>query len=713
MTACTRFRRSLPVLGLVFLLLTSPLAGLAAGLKDSESASHGDAAAWYDLVQTYQGTGFRVLQFNLAVLSHYSYLLISGPEALVIDPGRDVDTYLTVAQKEGVTIKGVFLTHSHADFVAGHLEMARAASCPIFFNDRAAPLYPHQSVKEGSVIPVGDAQIRILETPGHTPDGLCGVVSAKASPDKPEMLFTGDTLFVGSVGRPDLMGGTTSAAELAGMMFESWNQKLAKLPDTVTVLPAHGAGSLCGAHLSDDPSSTIGRERTSNAYLKFADNRSAFIAAVLDGLPDAPQYFKHNARLNHDGPPLVNWQDPLPAPVPATEELTDPSRWYVVDLRGAHEFADGHIPNSVNIALRGRLETWTGIIVPWGAKVAVVGNPAEIKEAIHRLHRVGYQAVPLPWDAWKAAGLPQWRNVMVKPAELHAQMQKGTGPVIVDVRLPNEWMGLRIGQVLNLPLNQLAELAPKKLNPAEAVVAVCNSAYRSNLAIGLLERVGFKLATSLDGGSEAWLEAGLPVIRAQAPGGSAGTAAGALRKIDLPDRLSPAELKRLVLDLPGTFEVVDLRPAPQAAEYNPLGARAVDVVEVMSNPAFLAGDVPLILVDRDGSVALMVAGILSQKTKRPIKVLHGGMEAWWAESELQPAEPLPGARPAAPATGPGVPAVPAPGLGAPTLTAPTAPASPGTTSPGGVGAPPAPGGSPTPPAAPTPPAKPKKKSAGC
>ncbi|MBF0409632.1 MAG: MBL fold metallo-hydrolase [Candidatus Riflebacteria bacterium] len=624
------------------------------------------------------------MQFNLAVLSHYSYLLISGKEALVVDPGRDVEAYLEAARKAGAEIKGVFLTHSHADFVAGHMEMAKAVGCPIFFGDASAPLYPHKSIKEGSVITVGEAQVRILETPGHTPDGLCGVVSAKSAPDKPEMMFSGDTLFVGSVGRPDLMGGTTSAAELAGMMFDTWNQKLSKLPDTVQVLPAHGAGSLCGAHLSDDPSSTIGRERTSNAYLKFSDSRSAFISSVLDGLPDAPQYFKHNAKMNHDGPELVNWKGLLSESASPSETLMDAEKSFVVDLRGAKEFADGHIPNSVNIALRGRLETWVGIIVPWGSNVILCGSTEEIKEAAHRLQRVGYRAGFIRWESWKKSELPQLRNAMIKPAELYSQMQKGTAPIIVDVRLPSEWMGLRIGQVINLPLNQLGELAPKKLNQQEPVVAVCNSAYRSNLAIGILERVGFKLATSMEGGSEAWIEAGFPVVQAEKSAGAvSGNAEPAqLRQVNLPDRISPAELKRLVIDLPGSFELIDLRPAPQSADYKPLGARAVDVVEVMTNPVFLVGEIPLIIVDRDGSIALMVAGILSQKTKRPIKVLYGGMEAYWAESELQqPGSVSSGmiGKPSSGAHGSGIVPIPAPS---------SAPV-------------------------PAQPAKPKKKSAGC
>ncbi len=688
--------------GLLVLLAIAAMA-TAAGIKDSESASHDDSAAKYDLVATYEGEGYKILQYNLAVLSHYSYMLISDKDALVIDPGRDIDTYLDVLQTQGLTCRGVFLTHSHADFVAGHTEMARAVGCKLYASAISGAEYPFEPLRDGATLTIGNAVVSFLETPGHTPDGICGLVAPRNKPGEQKFMFTGDTLFIGSVGRPDLMGGTTSAAALAGMLFDTWTNKLAKLPDPVSILPAHGAGSLCGAHLSDEPTSTLGAQKQTNAYLQHAHSRSAFISAVLDGLPEAPQYFKHNAQMNRKGPQLVDWAAEPAMIASPSAALIDVSQGYVVDVRDPAAYAAGHIPNSVNIGVRGRLETWTGIMVPWGTHLIVCGSTSEIKEAHRRLHRVGYAARGITWESWTQANLPVLTNRMAKPAELHAAVSDGKAPIIVDVRMPNEWMGLRIGQVLNLPLNHLAETASAKLEKDQPVVAVCNSAYRSSMAVGILERSGFTKASSLDGGSEAWIEAGYPVFGADAQKSAAGAqlagagAAAPLRNVNLPERLAPAELKRMVIDLPGTFELIDLRPAAAVADYNPINARSVDIVEALANPALLVGDIPLVIVDRDGSLAMMVAGILSQKTKRPIKALHGGLEAYWQDTERCGTVPAGATRGPTPAVAPAPSPLPttAPGA-APATVAPSTPAT---------GAAPA-----TP--APTPAPK-KKKSAGC
>ena len=203
-----------------------------------------------------------------------------------------------------------------------------------------------------------------------------------------------------------------------------------------------------------------------------------------------------------------------PAKEPAANTLTDTSKFFVVDIRDAAAYAAGHIPNSVNIGLRGRLETWTGIMVPWGSKLVLSGKPTELREAVQRLHRVGYSATVVDIADWKKAGLPLKVSKRTKPRDLHSAIKAGKGPVVVDVRLPEEWMALRIGvSLVNLPINRLGELSAK-LDPAQPVVAVCNSAYRSSMAVGLLERKGFKDIGSLDGGGEAWIEAGLPVFEA-------------------------------------------------------------------------------------------------------------------------------------------------------------------------------------------------------
>ncbi len=635
--------------------------GRAAALKDAEAASHVDAAAVQTVVKTYEFSGVKLVQLNLAVLSHYSYFVVSAADALVVDPDRDIQVYLDLAKKEGWTIKGVFLTHSHADFVAGHSEFIKALGCPVFQSKESGAEYVINALVDQQVVPWGDVTLQFLATPGHTPDGMCALVFDTTDKAKPRAILTGDTLFVGSIGRPDLMGGTLAAAALAGMSYDTWINKLAKLDDGVLVLPAHGAGSLCGAHLRDEPSSTIGTERKSNPYLQHRA-RNDFITAVLEGLPDAPQYFKHNAKMNREGPPLVAWNAPLP-PVPNLDKtLTDINVSYVVDLRDAKSFAAGHIPNSVNIALRGRLETWVGMMVPWGSRTVLCGSGEELKEAVRRLRRVGYDtAGTVGIDAWVAAGQPVLSNESIQPQVLYQRMKDGTAPVIVDVRLPSEWMGLRIGNVVNVPLNLLGDLAGTKLDAREPVVTVCNSAYRSSMGIGVLERKGFKKVSSMVGGSEAWIEQGLPVIQPAAPGGTG--ASQSKRVARLPDRIDPSELKRLLMDLPGTFDLVDVRPAGQFVDYHLSGARNVELADLIADPAFLTGAGPLVIVDRDGSLAMMAGGILTQKTERQVKVLFGGLEAYWRDVELGGpvgSVPLAPAPSAAPSAQPAVPAQPAP-----------------------------------------------------
>ena len=660
---------------LVAVVLPNLRSSGAEKVKDAESATHGFEAAWYQVVDTYQFPGFKVIQFELGVLSHYSYLLVSGKEAWVVDPGRDVTAYLEAAQKEGITITGVWLSHSHADFVAGHVELSSRLKIPIYVSEKTAPGYPAKLLKEGDRQSVGDAVLEFLETPGHTPDSMCALLSSRQNPQQPLAVFTGDTLFIGSVGRPDLLGEGMSAATLASMMFDTWNKKLSKLPDSVKIFPAHGAGSLCGAHLSDEPTSTLGEQRVSNPYLAHK-NRGEFIAAVLEGLPEAPQYFQHNAKLNHDGPELVEWEPKELPWVEPSQDLTDAAKHYVVDIRDAPAYSAGHIPNSVAIGLRGRLETWVGIMVPWDAKLVLAGEEKDLREALFRLHRVGYRPQLLDINKWKAANLPVSTSEMIPPQKLYAQMQTDESPQVLDVRLPSEWMGLRIGTVINIPLSELSQQAGK-LDRTIPVVAVCNSAFRSTMAVGILERAGMSKVASLAGGSEAWIEAGLPVFQAKQEGTAGGTPQ---RQIRLAERMSAAELKWLLQDLPGTFQLVDIRPKEQFADFSLPGAENVDLAELLNNPSYLTGAGPLIVVDRDGSLAMMVAGILSQKTQRPVKALYGGLSAYWSETAFA------GQTPAA------APAV-APNAVAPHAAAPAAPKA--GAAPGSV------------------PAKPKKKSAGC
>lgn len=636
---------SVLVLGMIFSACTLFSKGVPG---DAEAASHGDEAATLQLVaETEQkADDFIFRQYNLSVLSHYSYLIGSGGEAMIIDPARDIARYLADAEKLGLKITRVYLTHSHADFVAGHMELAQACGATIIANEATQAGYPHQAVKDGDSISFGTVRTVVVTTPGHTPDGTCLYVYHPATSANPEFVFTGDTLFIGSVGRPDLMGEGMSAAELATMGFKSWNEKLSKLPDATKIFPAHGAGSLCGAHLSDKPVSTIGEQRVENSYLKHKDLHS-YVMAVIDGLPEAPQYFKYNAKMNHDGPPLVDWESVMPKALePATVEALAKKGTWLLDVRDAAPFSAAHPAGAINIGIRGRFETWTGIMIPWGAPFVLIGSDSEVNESAFRLKRIGYDA-PAGFlkgglDAWKQAGKPMNSIKMVKPVDLYKQMQSGTAPLIVDVRLPAEWMGLRIGDVLNIPLNKMFTDA-KRLSKDMPVLTVCNSAYRSSMGAAVLLKMGFTNVFNMEGGSEAWIQAGLPTLGATPHSSSSSTPT--IRAVSLPERLSATELKRMMMDIPGTFEMVDIRPSAQFADFNLPESINVDIAEVISSPAYLVGAAPLVLIDRDGSLAMAAGGILSQKTKRPIKVLYGGLDGYWNESVV-PAPVL------IPATGP-------------------------------------------------------------
>ncbi|GAB4268523.1 MAG: hypothetical protein Kow0029_03970 [Candidatus Rifleibacteriota bacterium] len=598
-------------------------------VKDPETASHDFDAAKYVVEAVYEGNGFQIVQFRLGVLSHYSYLLISDGKVLVVDPGRDVETYLKFAEEKNLEWVGTFLTHSHADFVAGHQEMARATGSPIFVSHAGGNMFTHVAVKEGEKIQVGNAVINVLETPGHTPDGLCGLVSNRQTPDKGQFLLSGDTLFVGSVGRPDLMGGILPAASLAKMMFDTWNNKLAKLDDDVIILPAHGAGSLCGANLSEEPFSSIRQEKISNPYLELANDRSAFVARVLNGLSEAPAYFKENATINRKGPGLVDWQNPLGEKVTDIDSLRENPDVYFIDIRDPAKYAAGHIKGSINIALRGRLETWVGIVAPFKSRVILIGDELEVLEASRRLKRVGYNADYLDFSVNPG----RLASPMFSPEELYQRMKQKNEPLIVDVRLPNEWMGTSIGEVLNLPLNLLASQAPAKLCPDDELVTVCNSAFRSGMAVGILERVGFKKVRSLKGGTEAWIKAGYPVVKIKETV-TKKTIAKSFRDLGLPQRISAEFLLNRLKDMPDSLEIVDIRPVEQVKSYNPLNAQPVDLGDLLEDRTWLVGDVPLVIVDRDGTLALMAGGILSRKTDRKIMVLVGGVEAVWRKKEL-------------------------------------------------------------------------------
>lgn len=599
---------------------------------DAEAAKHGFEAADVRVVDEKDVPGFTFRQFDLAVLSHYSYLVGSRGEALIVDPARDVDVYVQTAKDLGLKIVGIYLTHSHADFVAGHVELAKITGAPIYINKLSEAGFGHQSLKDNDEITFGDVRCVVRLTPGHTPDGTCLFVHHPAAASEPKLCLTGDTLFIGSVGRPDLMGGAWSAAQLAEMIFDTWQNILSKVPDATQVYPAHGAGSLCGANLSDANVSTFGEQKQTNPYAQYKD-LATFTMAVLEGLPKAPQYFGKNAAMNKAGPPLVDWSIRLPAPLSAAEvEVKAANGAWVIDIREAAEFAHAHVPGSTSIPIRGRFETWTGIMVPWRTPFILVGSDEQVREATFRLHRIGYDT-PAGYlnggvAGWKSGGKPVKTVALVKPRDLRVQMQAGTAPILIDVRLPKEWMALRIARrLLNMPINELADHAAK-LNPKMPAMTICNSAYRSSMGASILLKAGFEDVRNLAGGSQAWIEAGLPTYGAKSKTGDMATPAVYL---DLPEPIGPRDLARRMMDLPGSMQIVDIRPAWQFAEYHINGAANATPSDVLNNSAYLVGKTPLVIVCRDGSLGAAIGGSITPKTDRSIRYVSGGMVAYWED----------------------------------------------------------------------------------
>src|SRR6266542_6564755 len=401
-------------------------------------------------------------QFYLGCLAQASYMIGSKGEAAVVDPRRDVETYLEEAQREGLRIRYVIETHLHADFVSGHRELAARTGARIYFGAKAQA-NDCVPVREGDEIILGDVTLRFLETPGHTPESLSVLVIDRAKSQTPEAVLTGDTLFIGDVGRPDLLGSKMSAQELAGMLYDSLHGKLLTLPDSVEVYPAHGAGSLCGRNISSETSSTIGQQRQFNYALR-PMQKEEFVRMMTTDLPEAPAYFSRDVQLNRDGAPeLAELPDPA-ALAPREIETRQRKGAIVLDTRPAAQYGAGHVPGSLHIGLAGQFASWAGALVSPRAPVLLVAEDEEqVREARTRLARVGIDNVAgylaggiLEWDR---AGLPLATMEQVNVEELDARLREGRVRRVVDVRRPAEWQAGHIPNAVHLPLNTLAQSA--------------------------------------------------------------------------------------------------------------------------------------------------------------------------------------------------------------------------------------------------------------
>ena len=455
-------------------------------------------------------------QFYLGCLAHASYMLGSEGEAAVVDPQRDVEIYLKAAEDHGLKIRHIFETHLHADFVSGHLELAARTGAKIYIGAKAGAMFPHVALHDGSEVRFGKVRISALETPGHTPEGICLVVTDEDKSQEPWAVLTGDTLFIGDVGRPDLSKAFTPP-QLAGKLYDSLHGKLMKLRDQVLVYPAHGAGSLCGRSMRAERSSTIGTERLTNYALQIK-SREEFIRQLTENLPARPEYFLEDAQINRAGAPALAALPELPPlSAPQVNELLQQGV-FVLDVRPTADFAAAHIPGSINIALSGQFASWSGTIVGLSARpVLVADTPEQYAEARLRLARVGIEDLRGFLQggiaAWKQAGFQLAKLPQMTADELSGR--HGHHIQVLDVRREGEWQAGHIEGAAWFPLDNFKVSAPE-IDPSVPVAVHCQSGYRSMIACSLLRRAGVENVINVIGGFDAWRKAGLPVETAVA-----------------------------------------------------------------------------------------------------------------------------------------------------------------------------------------------------
>ncbi len=454
-------------------------------------------------------------QFYLGCLAHASYLIGSGGEAAVVDPQRDVDQYIVEAARQNLTIKHVIETHLHADFVSGHRELAGRTGAKIYFGWKAQARFEHTGVHDGDQVQFGSVKLQFLETPGHTPESISVLVFDRDESEKPTAVLTGDTMFIGDVGRPDLLGSIMSPRDLAGMLYDSLHQKLLTLPDEVKVFPAHGAGSMCGRNISSETSSTIGQQRQFNYALQ-PMTRDDFIDMMTTDLPEAPAYFSQDAQLNREGPAPLH-ELPAPKELSPSEILVLRDQGAVIlDTRSADQFGTGHISGSLNIGLGGQFATWTGTLIPLKTSIILIAeNEEHVRETRVRLARVGHENVAGYLGggilSWHNAGMPLVSTEQISVDELDRRIKEGVTEQLLDVRRPGEWNSGHIKQAVNIPLNKLRDKI-SQLNQGKSVTVICAGGYRSSAATSLLEQQGFHSITNVVGGMNAWTKANLDVV---------------------------------------------------------------------------------------------------------------------------------------------------------------------------------------------------------
>ena len=461
-------------------------------------------------------------QFYLSCLAHASYAI--GDEqtgtAAVVDPQRDTEHYIAFAAEHGLQIRHVFLTHFHADFVAGHLELRDRVGAKIYLGAAAKAGYAFTALRDGDIVEFGRVRLKTMETPGHTPESISIVVyDLKKSDTQPYAVLTGDTLFIGDVGRPDLRAALGwSANDLGGMLFDSLHAKLLGLPDESLVYPAHGAGSLCGKALSKETVSTLGEQRRTNYALR-PMSKEAFISVVTADQPDAPPYFTYDAVLNSQERPTLEETLARLNPMTLDEVLALQSAGaQILDTREASEFAAAHLAGSINIGLGGQYATWAGTVLEREHPIVIIADPGRENEAATRLGRIGFDHVAgyLKDGLLSLSARPELtvRTERLSAPLAAALLASAQAPLAIDVRAPREREQKRIAGSLAMPLNHLTENLDK-LPKDRPLLVYCAGGYRSSIAASLLGRSGFDRVSEIAGGMAGWEAANLPVQAGQ------------------------------------------------------------------------------------------------------------------------------------------------------------------------------------------------------
>jgi hydroxyacylglutathione hydrolase len=476
-------------------------------------------------------------QFYLACLAHASYLIGSEGEAAVVDPQRDVDQYIAEAEAQGLKIKYVIETHLHADFVSGHGELAERTGAEIVIGAKAGATFSHRAVADGDELKIGDVVLRILETPGHTPESICVLVTQITGGGRGERgkgeqgmdqgedarslqkglkVLTGDTLFIGDVGRPDLAGGKGYTPQtMAGMMYDTLHDKLMTLPDDTEVYPAHGAGSMCGRSMSNESSSTIGEQKKTNYALKPMP-KDDFVRMMTADLQEAPAYFPKDAEINREGASaLAEVSRPAALSPKEVNELATHGH-LILDVRSARDFGQGHVPGSLNIGLGGQFASWAGTLIAMGTPIVIVAESDEqLDEAVMRLARVGIETVTgylRGIDGWREAGLGMAHIAQISVDDLHNLISKEHELQVIDVRRPPEYESGHVPHALHAPLSTLQSTIPGlALDPAKPTAVICAGGYRSSTATSILKQHDFRKLLNVTGGTGGWIEAGYDV----------------------------------------------------------------------------------------------------------------------------------------------------------------------------------------------------------